>query len=131
MATSFAAQAAEPNQPRQLVAIDAPRHDPLFLDAASLRRNGTTVSFKYLLDVLAPPTEEGAKPSEWRSNEIEATLDCRKRTVLVRRLVAYSGPRGTGSATAVHSFTTPGAKPEAITPNSTFAYLEAHVCRGK
>jgi hypothetical protein len=129
--TSFGTHAAEPSQSRPLIAIDAPRHDPLFLDAASLRRNGTAVSFKYLLDVLAPPAEEGVKPSGWRSNEIEATMDCRKRTVLVRRLVAYSGPRGTGTATAVHSFTSAGAKPEAITPNSTFAYLEAHVCRDK
>ncbi|MPZ43454.1 MAG: hypothetical protein GEV05_08645 [Betaproteobacteria bacterium] len=121
------------NAARQLVAIKAPQHDPLYLDAASLKRNATAVTFKYLLDVPAPP-EEGAKPPatspQWRSNEIEATIDCRKHTVLVRRLVAYSGPRGTGTATAVHSFTGPGLKAEPITPKSTFAYLEQHVCRG-
>jgi hypothetical protein len=117
---------------RRLVAIEAPQHDPLFVDAASLRRNGTAVTFKYLLDVLAPPDED-AKPSntprQWRSNEIEATIDCRKHTVLVRRLVTYSGARGTGTATAVHSFTAPGLKAEPIAPKSTFAYLEQHVCR--
>ena len=124
-------QAGAQDGRRQLVAIEAPQHDPLYLDAASLRRNGTAVTFKYLLDVMAPP-EEGAKPStprEWRSNEIEATIDCRKHTVLVRRLVAYSGPRATGAATAVHSFNAPGLKAEPITPKSTFAYLEPHVCR--
>ena len=116
---------------RQLVAIEAPQHDPLYLDAASLQRKGTAVTFKYLLDVLAAP-EEGANPAAtrpWRSNEIEATIDCRKHTVLVRRLVAYSGPRATGAATAVHSFNAPGLKAEPITPKSTFAYLEPHVCR--
>ncbi|MGH8638200.1 MAG: surface-adhesin E family protein [Burkholderiales bacterium] len=121
------------NAARQLVAIKAPQHDPLYLDAASLDRNAAAVTFKYLLDVPAPP-EEGAKPpatsSQWRSNEIEATIDCRKHTVQVRRLVTYSGPRGTGTATAVHSFIGPGLKAEPITPKSTFAYLEQQVCRG-
>jgi hypothetical protein len=118
---------------RQLVAIEAPQHDPLYLDAASLQRNGTAVTFKYVLDVLAPP-EEGANPAAtrpWRSNEIEATIDCRKHTVLVRGLVAYPGPRATGAATAVHSFTAPGLEAEPITPKSTFAYLEQRVCRGR
>ena len=121
------AQAAE--SPRKLVAIEAPQHDPLFLDTGSLRRNGHSVTFKYLLDVLAPPAEEGARPTEWRSNEIEATIDCRRRTVTVRRLTAHSGRQGSGTATAVHSFTAPGIKPEPIAPRSTFAYLEAQVCR--
>ena len=119
---------------RKLIAIEAPQHDPLYIDAASLRRNGTAVTFKYLLDVLAPPDDDAtpsAKPREWRSNEIEATIDCRKHTVLVRRLVAYSGPRGEGAATAVHSFTAPGLKAEPIAPKSTFAYLERHVCRDR
>ncbi len=114
---------------RRLIEIKVPQHDPLYLDTATLKRTGTTVSFKYLLDVLSPPDED-AKPREWRSNEIEASIDCRSRTVVVRRLVAYSGPRGTGAATAVHSFMAPGVKPEPIEPKSTFAYLESHVCRG-
>ena len=44
---------------RRLIAVEAPGHDPLFIDAASLRRNGTTVTFKYLLDVAAPPVFPG------------------------------------------------------------------------
>ena len=114
---------------RRLIQIMVPQHDPLFLDAASMRRNGTRVSFKYVLDVLAPKDED-SKPSIWKSNEIEATIDCRSRTVSVRKLTAYSGPRASGTATAVHTFTAPGIKPEPIAPNSTFAYLETHVCRG-
>jgi hypothetical protein len=114
---------------RTLIQILAPQHDPLFLDSGSIQRNGARVSFKYVLDVLAPKDED-SKPSIWKSNEIEAVIDCRQRTVMVRRLTAYSGPRATGAATAVHTFSVPGVKPEPITPNSTFAYLETHVCRG-
>jgi hypothetical protein len=129
--TSPHADAQTPS--RRLVAIEAPQHDPLYVDAASLQRNGADVTFKYVLDVLAPP-EEGANAGAarpWRSNEIEATIDCRKHTVLVRRLVTYPGPRATGAATAVHSMTAPGLGAEPITPKSTFAYLEPHVCSGR
>ena len=114
---------------RRLIVITAPQHDPLYLDAATVKRNGATVSFKYVLDVQAP-AEDSAKPAAWRSNEIEASIDCAKRMVTVRRLVAFSVARGGGSATAVHSFTGPAIKPQPIAPNSTFAYLESHVCRG-
>ena len=114
---------------RRLIAIQAPQHDPLYLDAGSVQRSGSSVSFKYLLDVLSAPDESG-KAREWRSNEIEASIDCRRHTVIVRKLVAYPGPRGSGAATAVHSFSAPGVKPEPIAPKSTFAYLERHVCRG-
>jgi hypothetical protein len=129
-AIAFGLPADAKQDERQLVAILAPAHDPLYLDAASLRRTGTRVSFKYVLDVPAPP-EEGHKPSAWRSNEIEAVIDCATRTVEVRKLIAHPGPRASGAATAVHTFDAPGRKPEPITPNSTFAYLEAHVCRGR
>jgi len=120
--------AARPPE-RQLVAILASGHDPLYLDAASVRRNGARVSFKYLLDVPAPP-DEGQEPTAWRSNEVEAVIDCSRRTVEVHRLVTYSGPRGTGAVTAVHGFRAPNREPEPITPKSTFAWLEAHVCKG-
>ena len=112
---------------RTLVSVAAPRHAPLFVDNDSLERRGGVVSFKYVLDVLAP-AEGSDVPSVWKSNEIDATIDCAKRTVSVRRLVAYSGPRGTGSATAAHAFSSPSVRPEAIAPKSTFAYLEAHLC---
>lgn len=121
------AQAQTPPPPRKLVAIHAPQHDPLFVDSDSVQRRGEQIAFKYLLDVLAPDEASGV-PSVWKSNEIEASIDCSKRTVTVRRLVAYSGRRGSGSPTAVHSVTAAGAKPAAIAPKSTFAYLEDHLC---
>ena len=123
------ASASPQESARRLTQILAPRHDPLFLDTASIQRSGTRVSFQYVLDVLALDNED-SKPSTWKSNEIEAVIDCRQRTVVVRRLTAYSGPRATGAATAVHTFKAPGLEPEPITPDSTFAYLEGHVCRG-
>lgn len=124
MADSIHAQTPAPQ--RKLISVSAPQHDPLFVDADSVQRRGEQIHFKYLLDVLAP--DDNGVPNVWRSNEIEASVDCKQRLVTVRKLVAYSGRRGTGAATAVHTFTTPGAKPEPIAPKSTFAYLEAQLC---
>jgi len=114
--------------PRKLVSVNAPGHDPLFVDAATVQRRGSVVSFKYVLDVRAPPDDRNATPP-WRSNEIEATIDCGKKTVSVRRLTAYPGPGGAGAPTAVHSFAAADVKPQSIAPKSTFAYLEDHLCR--
>ena len=116
----------QPN-PRNLVAVTAPGHDPLFVDAASVQKRGNIVAFKYVLDVLAPP-DEHSPARAWRSNEIEASIDCAKKTVTVRRLTAYPGPRGSGTATGVHTFAAADVRPERITAKSTFAYLENHVC---
>jgi hypothetical protein len=118
------AQASAP--PRKLLSVNAPQHDPLFVDADSVQRRGARIEFKYLLDVLSP--DDDGVPGVWRSNEIEASIDCGRKLVTVRKLIAYSGRRGSGTATAVHTFTTPGTKPEPITPKSTFAYLEAQLC---
>jgi len=123
---TIAFAAGPPAAPRQLLSIAAPAHDPLFVDASSIQRRGRQVHFKYLLDVLAP--DENGVPNVWRSNEIEAAIDCGRKEVTVRRLVAYSERRGGGSPTAVHSFTAAGIKPQSIAPKSTFAYLEAHLC---
>lgn len=122
--TPVHAQATAP--PRKLISISAPQHDPLFVDVDSVQRRGERIDFKYLLDILAP--DDSGAPNVWRSNEIEATLDCSRKLVTVRKLVAYSGRRGSGMATAVHTLTVPGTKPEPIAPKSTFAYLEAHLC---
>ena len=115
---------------RTLVAVAAPQHAPLFVDTDTVRRHGSSISFKYFLDVLTPSGRPDA-PEEWKSNEIEATMDCGKRTVTVRRLTAYSGPRGTGNPTAAHTFIAPSRTTEAIGPKSTFAYLEAHLCASR
>jgi hypothetical protein len=115
---------------RSLVSVAAPQHAPLFVDTDTVRRRGSLISFKYFLDVLTPSTRSDA-PEEWKSNEIEATLDCGKRTVTVSRLTAYSGPGGTGKPTAARTFIAPTRTTEAIVPKSTFAYLEAHLCASR
>ena len=118
---------AAPAHARSLVSVPAPQHAPLFVDAESVRRRDSIVSFKYLLDIA--PGADASDPGEsGRSNEIEASIDCNRRTVMVRRLVVYSGTRGSGSPIASRTFLAPGARPEGIAPKSTFAYLEAHLC---
>ena len=117
--------AAAQNASRKLVSVQAPSHDPLFVDMASVQWHGSGVTFKYVLDVLV----EAEGKSGWKSNEVEAVIDCAKKTFSVRRVVAYPGPRATGAATGVHSFMAPVPKPEKIAPQSTFAHLEDHLCR--
>ena len=117
--------AAAQNASRKLVSVQAPNHDPLFVDLASVQWRGSGVTFKYILDVFV----EFEGKSGWKSNEVEAVIDCAQKTYTVRRVVAYPGPRATGAATAVHSFMAPVPKPEKIAPQSTFAHLEDHLCR--
>ena len=112
------------NAARKLVSVQAPNHDPLFIDLASVERRGSGITFKYILDVFV----EFDGKSGWKSNEVDATIDCARKTYTVRRVVAYPGPRATGAATAVHSFMAPAPKPEGIVPRSTFAHLEDHLC---
>jgi hypothetical protein len=111
--------------PRKLVVVQALEHDPLFIDIATVSRRGTAVAFKYVLDVFV----EFEGKTGWKSNEIEALIDCAQKTFVIRRVVAYPGPRATGTATGVHSFMAPAPNPEKITPRSTFAHLEEHLCR--
>jgi hypothetical protein len=120
------AQAQTPAPPRKLLSVAAPQLDPLFIDANGVQRRGEWIDFKYLLDVLSP--DDNGTLSVWRSNEIEASIDCGHQLITIHRLVTYSDRRGAGTPTAVHTFTTPGAKPQPITPKSTFAYLEAQLC---
>ena len=112
------------NVARKLVAVQAPSHDPLYVDMASVQRRGAGVTFKYVLDVFV----EFEGKSAWKSNEVEAIIDCAQKTYAVRRVVAYPGPRATGTAIGVHSFMAPTPKPEKIAPKSTFAHLEDHLC---
>lgn len=119
-----AAAGAQENS-RKLVVVAAPDHDPLFIDMATVERRGALVLFKYVLDVFV----EFEGKSGWKSNEVETTIDCARKTYAVRRVVAYPGPRATGAATGVHSFMAPAPKPERIVPRSTFAYLEEQLCR--
>lgn len=120
---------AQPSSaPRALMAIPAPDHDPLFIDTNSVERRGDNVSFRYVLDVRAAP-DDRTPQGEWRSNEIDASIDCRRQLVSVRRLTAFPGPRASGSPTLVHAYAGADVKPQKIAANSTFAHLEAHLCR--
>jgi hypothetical protein len=120
-----AGAAVAQNASRKLVVVQASSHDPLYIDMASVQRRGTSITFKYILDVFV----EVEGKSGWKSNEVEAMIDCAQKTFTVRRGVAYPGPRATGTATGVHSFMAPTPKPEKIAPKSTFAHLEDHLCR--
>src|SRR5262245_29099560 len=122
--STFAAavDSAALNNGRKLVVVAAPNHDPLFIDLASVQRRGAGVAFKYVLDVFV----EFEGKAGWKSNEVEAIIDCAQKTYTVRRVVAYPGPRATGAPTGVHSFMAPAPKPEKIAPRSTFAHLEDH-----
>jgi len=118
---------AAPALARSLVSVAAPQHAPLFIDADTVQRRASIVSFKYVLDV-APAADVADSADGGRSNEIEASIDCGNRTVTVRRVVAYAGSRGSGAPIASRTFLAPAARPEPITPKSTFAYLETHLC---
>jgi hypothetical protein len=105
---------------RRLAPVPAPSHDPLFVDLDTIKRDANTVSFSYVLDIPVA--------GEWKSNAIDATIDCGRKTVLVRRLVPYSGPRGSGRPGATHTFLPPSLRAETISPRSTFAYLAQELC---
>jgi hypothetical protein len=124
LAMSVAAQA----QPRQLRAIAAPGHDPLFIDSATLKRSGSERYFRYVLDVPVA-LEAPAEKRRWRSNEMEALIDCAKNTYSVLSVVAHSGPGATGSVVWRRSGTEADRKPAGIVRGSTFDFLAQHVCR--
>ena len=117
---SFAAE-------RHLVQVAAPDHDPVFIDTASVKRNGPVVSFNYVLNVLAA-AEGRSVPGGWKSNEVVAAVDCSRSTFASFRLIAYTGPRATGSVSGTYQFTADEQKPAKIVPKATTAYLAAHVC---
>jgi hypothetical protein len=112
---------------RELIAVNPSDHDPLYIDKASIQRSGSRVSFRYVLDVLAV-LENRSTSKGWKSNEIEATIDCQARTFIAGRLTAYSGPRATGPTTGGYVVEPPKRITEKIVANSTFEYLANYVC---
>jgi hypothetical protein len=115
---------------RQLVRVEAPEHDPLYVDRASVRRTGSTVQFNYVLDVLAV-AEGRSVPGGWKSNEIEATIDCAGSTFSGGKLTAYAAPRAGGAIAGSYTPTAAERKPVKIEPKSTDAYLAAFVCANR
>jgi hypothetical protein len=61
---------------RNLTRIEIPveEHDPLYVDVTSIEKKGAIIHFKYVLDV--PISRESYAVRAYRSNEIEATIDC-------------------------------------------------------
>jgi hypothetical protein len=112
---------------RELVAVNPPDHGPLYVDKSSIQRNGSRVSFRYVIDVLAV-VDARSTPKGWKSNEIEATIDCRSRTFVGGRLTAYSGPRATGAPVGGYVTEPPKRMTEKIAEGSTFEYLANFVC---
>ena len=112
---------------RKLVQILAPEHDPLFVDAVTIKRSGPVVSFNYVLNVLAA-AEGRSVPGSWKSNEVAAAVDCSRNTFKTYKLIAYSGPNATGYVAGTAELSAAERKPERIVPKSTTAYLAAYVC---
>lgn len=122
----FQAEALE----RPLARVEAPGHDPLYVDTSSIRRSGTKVSFSYVLDVSAAAEGRTAQGG-WKSNELEATIDCAQRSFTSGRLTAYAGPKASGAVTGGYMPTAAERITEKIVPKSTFAYLSEFVCAKK
>ena len=82
----------------------ATEHDRLFVDHSTVKRTGTEVAFRYVLD--APVALEAPTATRrWRSNET-----------------------GTGNVVGCYSSTPAERKPAPIVRGSTFEYLARHVC---
>jgi hypothetical protein len=105
-------------------------HDPLFVDPASVKHSGPQVSFKYILNVPVA-FEAPATSRRWRSNEMDALIDCERRTYSVGNVVAHSGPEGTGRVVGRYSSTPEERRPEPIVQGGTFDYLARHLCPAK
>jgi hypothetical protein len=108
--------------------IRAPNHDPLYVDQATIKRSGKSVHFFYVLDVPVAFAEPEEK-RRWRSNEMEAVIECAARTYSILSVVAYAGPAATGTEVGSYTSTEQELKPAAIVPNSTFAHLADYVCK--
>jgi surface-adhesin protein E len=122
--------AAAPAEARELRAVLAPSHDPLFVDYATVKRSGAEVAFHYVLNVPVA-LDAPAATRRWRSNEMEAVIDCNKGTFSVGKVVAHSGPGATGNIVGSHSPTPAERKPAHITPGGTFDFLARHLCSPK
>ena len=108
----------------------APIHDPLYIDPASVKRSGAQVSFRYVLDV--PVAYEAPTTSRrWKSNEMDAVIDCERRTYSIGNVVAHSDARGTGRVVGRYSSTAEERKPAPIVQGGTFDYLARYLCAAK
>jgi hypothetical protein len=122
-------------QTGKLERLSIPRadHDPLYIDTRTVKWSGSVVEFRYVLDVpILGTTTDGGGP-RFRSNEIEATLDCVRRTVKIGTVTGYSGVARTGEATGGYT-PKPGESPPRLIgerKGNTMGYLFRYFCTDK
>ena len=130
MCTGFAVA-----QTGKLERLPIPRadHDPLYVDRGTIKWRGQVVDFRYVLDVpILGTTTEGGGP-RFRSNEIEGTIDCQRRTFRVGTVTAYSGVARTGEPTGGYT-PKPGespARPIGERKGVTTGYLFNYFCTNR
>lgn len=110
------------------IAIPIEDHDPLYVDVASIKKKGAVIHFKYVLDV--PVFREAYAVREYRSNEVEATIDCDRQLFAGLGLTAYTGVAATGNITAIVSGSQAerAARPIDLRKGSTTGYLARYLC---
>jgi hypothetical protein len=107
-------------------------HDPLYVDADSIRWKGDVVTFKYVLDVPILGSGGGTVTApRFRSNEIEAVIDCAAQTISILELITYSGRAATGDMGFGFVSNAEERRPERIDmrKGSTSGYLYRHLCK--
>jgi hypothetical protein len=116
---------------KSLVRVQIPPedfHDPLYIDGDSIQRSGDLVRFSYVLDVPILG-KVGADPA-FRSNEVEAVIDCAAKTISLGDAITYSGRAATGDMIFGQVATSADKQPRRVDLRrySTFGYLFRHVC---
>lgn len=104
--------------------------DPLYIDAGRIKWRGSIVDFRYVLDVpILCTTTDGGAP-RFRSNEVEATIDCARRTIKLGTVTAYSAVARTGEATGGFSPKPGESPPQQIGEHKgeTMGYLYRYFC---
>jgi hypothetical protein len=116
------------NLVRVAIPSDDVLHDPLYVDADSIRWKNDVVSFTYVLDV--PLLGKAGEPPRFRSNEFETVIDCVAQTISTGDAVVYSGPAATGDMIFGQVATAEEKRPVKVDMRrySTFGYLYRHVC---
>ena len=116
---------------KNLVRVEIPpedRHDPLYIDGDSIQRSGDSVRFSYVLDVPILG-KAGADPA-FRSNEVEAVIDCASKTISLGDAITFSGRAATGDMIFGQVATSADKQPRRVDlrRHSTFGYLFRHIC---
>ena len=117
-------------QTGKLERLPIPRADlePLYIDTRTVKWTGSVVEFRYVLDVpILGTTTDGGGP-RFRSNEVEATLDCVRRTIQLGTVTAYSGVARTGEATGGYTPKPGESPPQPVGQRKAAGYLFRYFC---